>query len=230
MTPNQFQSMKPNRAKALMLAKHEISTLVYNAIQLEDINFTLPEVQTILDGITIGGQKLSDQNITANQGKAWQELFLLVKNDEFRVDTETAFKLHDLAGREEALEWGKFRTGGVLIAGTEYTPPSANQLPDAFEAMVKDMETLDDIYDRAIHVFLTMARNQFFWDVNKRMGRFMMNGILLNAGYPVINLPASRRLEFNQLMLAFYPSNNQQPMNRFLRSCLDPRVIEIMAE
>jgi len=100
MTPNQFQSMKPNRAKALMLAKHEISTLVYNAIQLEDINFTLPEVQTILDGITIGGQKLSDQNITANQGKAWQELFLLVKNDEFRVDTETAFKLHDLAGRK----------------------------------------------------------------------------------------------------------------------------------
>ena len=135
MTPNQFQSMKPNRAKALMLAKHEISTLVYNAIQLEDINFTLPEVQTILDGITIGGQKLSDQNITANQGKAWQELFLLVKNDEFRVDTETAFKLHDLAGREEAFEqgWncGKFRTGGVLIAGTEYTPPSASQLPDA---------------------------------------------------------------------------------------------------
>jgi len=35
--------------------------------------------------------------------------------------------------------------------------------------MVKNMATLDDIYDRAIHVFLTMARNQFFWDVNKRM-------------------------------------------------------------
>lgn len=213
-----------------MLAKHEISTLVYNAIQLEDINFTLPEVQTILEGITIGGRKLTDQNITANQGKAWQALFTLVKNDEFKVDTQTAFKLHDLAGREEALEWGKFRTGGVLIAGTDYTPPAASQLTEAFESMIRDMETQDDIYDRAIHVFLTMARNQFFWDVNKRMGRFMMNGVLLEAGYPVINLPASRRLEFNQLMLDFYPTGNQQPMNQFLRSCLDPRVIEIMAE
>ncbi|MCA1785823.1 MAG: Fic family protein [Desulfobacteraceae bacterium] len=35
-----------------------------------------------------------------------------------------------------------------------------------------------DVYDRAIHFFLTMARNQFFYDVNKRMGRFIMNGLL----------------------------------------------------
>lgn len=230
MTPTQFQLMKPNRAKALMLAKHEISTLVYNAIQLENINFTLPEVQTILDGITIGGRKLSDQNITANQGNAWQELFAMVKNNLFKVDTDTAFKLHMIAEHEEALEWAKFRSGGVLIAGTDYTPPPASQLPGEFANMVAEMEQINDIYDRAIHVFLGMARNQFFWDVNKRMGRFMMNGILLEAGYPVINLLASRRLEFNELMLEFYPSGNQQPLNRFLRSCLNPRVIGIMAE
>ncbi len=72
-----------------------------------------------------------------------------------------------------------------------------------------------DIYDQAIFVFLTMARTQFFYDVNKRMGRFMMNGLLLDAGFPVINLPASRQLEFNRLMMDFYASGEQQPMNTF---------------
>ena len=62
------------------------------------------------------------------------------------------------------------------------------------------------------------------------MGRFMMNGLLLNAGFPAINLPAKRRLEFNRLMLTYYESGEQQPMNTFLRSCLDERVIKIMQE
>ena len=58
----------------------------------------------------------------------------------------------------------------------------------------------------------------------------MMNGVLLDAGYPAINLPAKRQLEFNQLMLAFYTSGDEGAMNQFLRSCLDERVIDIMSE
>ena len=62
------------------------------------------------------------------------------------------------------------------------------------------------------------------------MGRFMMNGFLLSNGFPAINLPAKRQLEFNRLMLAFYTSGEQHAMNSFLRSCLDEKVINIMKE
>ena len=89
---------------------------------------------------------------------------------------------------------------------------------------------MDNIFDRAIYVFLQMARNQFFYDVNKRMGRFMMNGILLEAGYPVINLPAKYQREFNQLMLQFYESGNDTAMITFMKSCLDSKLIIIMSE
>jgi Fic family protein len=75
-----------------------------------------------------------------------------------------------------------------------------------------------------------MARSQFFYDVNKRMGRFIMNGLLLSNGYPAINLPAKRQLEFNQLMLNFYDTGDQKSMNAFMRSCLDDRLIKIMKE
>lgn len=222
--------MKPNKAKAMMLAKRQLAEFVCDAVNLEGINFTLPEVQTLLDGITVGGHSITDQQITLNQAKAWKTLFEWVKQDQFEISIEKSCALHQIAAKEEALDWGRFRTGGVTIAGTDYMPPKADLLPGLFEKMCNDANALSDIYDRAIHFFLTMARCQFFYDVNKRMGRFVMNGYLLSHGYPAINLPASRQLEFNRLMLDFYNSGKQKEMNSFLRSCLDKRVMEIMEE
>lgn len=222
--------MVPNQGKALMLAKRQLSELVCDAVNLEGINFTLPEIQTLLDGVTVGGHKVSDQQVALNQADGWRTLFKWIEQDQFDVSIEKACELHAIVGKEEALKWGSFRTGSVTIAGTNYMPPKPDRLPDLFNAIVKEMHQLPDIYDQAIHIFLSMARNQFFYDVNKRMGRFMMNGLLLNNGYPAINLPAIRQLEFNRLMIPFYESGNQTPMNTFLRSCFDERIIEIMRE
>lgn len=62
-----------NKNKALMLAKREIAVFVHDAVALEGIHFTLPEIQTLLEGITVGGYKLSDQQIAVNKN-----LFLVV--------------------------------------------------------------------------------------------------------------------------------------------------------
>ena len=220
----------PNQDKALMLAQREVAVFVYDAVQLEGINFTLPEIQTLLQGITVGGHKLAEQQIAVNQGNAWRYLFTSIKNKTFALTRDYICQLHHIAAKEEALEWGRFRTGQVTIAGTSYIPPDAQKLPQLFQAMIEEIKGIEDIYEQAITVFLLMARNQFFYDVNKRMGRFVMNGILLDAGYPAINVPASRQLEFNQLMLDFYQSNNKKNMIAFMLSCLDDRIIKIMSE
>jgi len=62
------------------------------------------------------------------------------------------------------------------------------------------------------------------------MGRFMMNGLLLSAGMPAINLPVKRKEEFNRLMLDFYRSDDVVPMTQFMKSCLSPQIIKIMSE
>ena len=223
-------NMKPNRAKAIMLAKRQLSEFVCDAVNLEGINFTLPEIQTLLDGITVGGHKVADQQIAINQADTWRRIFELLEKDQFEISLEQVCALHRIAAKEEALEWGKLRAGGVTIAGVDTLPPPAADLPDLFEKMVDKASKIADIYDRAIHFFLTMARCQFFYDVNKRMGRFVMNGLLLDSGFPAINLPAKRQLEFNQLMLVFYKTGDEKEMNTFLRSCLDKRIVEIMKE
>ncbi len=218
-------NMQPNLRLAKFLTIRDIPALVYDAVNLEGIAITLPEVQALLDGVTVGGYTISDQNIVLNQAATWKYLLRLIDKKEFSFSSEIALQLHEIAAREEAFEWGVFRSGNVSISGTDYTPPKAEELPLLWQDLEKSLQTIPDIYDKAITAFLQMARNQFFWDVNKRTGRFMMNGILLAAGYPVINLPVRRQLEFNQGMLSFYLSNEMDEMNAFLRSCLDERIV-----
>ncbi len=223
-------NIKPNVEKALFFAKRQLAELVYDAVNLEGIHFTLPEVQTLLEGITVGGHRLSDERITLNQAAAWKFLFDSIQNDAFSLEQNYAWQLHAIAAEHEALEWGKFRSGNVTISGTDYLPPPAEQLPSLWNNMINDAKKIMAPFTQAIFIFLQMARIQFFYDVNKRMGRFMMNGLLLSQGYPAINLPAKRQLEFNTLMLAFYSDGDTQPMTEFMLTCLSAELIKIMSE
>jgi Fic family protein len=229
MTEN-YWNMKPNKPMAIQMAKRQLPEFVHDAVNLEGINLTLPEIQTLLDGVTIGGHKLSDVQITLNQAKAWKALFEMVEKNSFELSAETVCNLHTIAAEGEALTHGKFRYTSVFITGTDYTPPDAEKLSGLFNEMVEQANKIEDVYERAFYVFLHMARNQYFFDVNKRTGRFMMNGLLLDAGFPAVNVPAKRQMEFNQKMIDFYKNNNMGPMNDFLRSCLDKKLIDIMEE
>ncbi|WP_440615690.1 Fic family protein [Cysteiniphilum sp. 6C5] len=227
-----LKEIKPNRQKALFLAKRQLAEFVYDAVNLEGIHYTLPEVQTLLDGVTVGGHKLSDQRIALNQADAWHYLFQNIQNNTFSLEQSFVCQLHFEAAKEEALSWGEFRTGQVTISGTDYMPPKADVLADLWQKIIFDYHNSEGLvlYQQAIGLFLDMARIQFFYDVNKRMGRFMMNGILLDRGYPAINLPVKHQLEFNTLMLDFYQTGNKTAMTAFMLSCLDNKLIEIMSE
>ena len=224
--------MIPDQKKVLHVADCQLSQWVCDAVNLEGIDYTLSQVQAILRGKFSQKYSLSDQTITLNQAHAWQFLFSAIQSNEFSLSKAFVCQLHDIAAKEEALTWGGFRQGDVTIAGTDYRPPASNTLDAHWQSVVFDTAHLsvDQCYKKAIGLFLDMARLQFFYDVNKRMGRFMMNGILLSCGYPAINLPAKRQLQFNQLMLDFYQNQDKKPMTDFMLSCLDPHLVSLMSE
>lgn len=123
----------PNRQKALFFAQKQLSELVCDAVNLEGIHYTLPEIQTLLDGITVGGHKFNDERIALNQADAWKFLFKAIQHDQFNLNIEFVCQLHAIAAKEEALTAGQFRSGQVTIAGTSYMPPPASELPQAWQ-------------------------------------------------------------------------------------------------
>lgn len=182
---------------------------------LEGNPITWPEVKTLMDGVSIGGHKLSDVEQILNLQRAWTTLVTLVQDKKFSLTKEVFLKINALVVFEESLEWGVFRNGPVSIAGTSYKPPAWNRLPEIFDRGLSFIRSLDHPIERALVFSLWTAREQFFWDGNKRTGRIMMAGELLRNGFDAISIPNVRKEEYNRKMVRFYDTGNATEMLDF---------------
>lgn len=206
---------------------------VWDASTLEGNPFTYPEVKTLLDGITVGGRKVSDHQQVLNLAASAKQLLNLVRLNQFRTDKPTFASLHALVARDEALEWGHFRGEGEETSYTPnvglgvhgaYTPlatsKGAPELNLVFTNAVRQMERdLHNPFEKAAAFFLFGALQQFYFDGNKRTSRLMMNGILLSAGIDAISVPAAKAQEFNEKMVQFYVTKDASEMMCFLVDC-----------
>ena len=204
---------------------------VWDASVLEGNPFTFPEVKTLLDGVTVGGRKVSDQEQILNLAESAKRLLAMVKSSQFELSKPVFTELNGLVARNESLEWGMFRGEG---RETHYTPdvglgelgrhtplptlPGAPELNRVFSEGVVALQACEP-FERALAFFLFGALQQFFFDGHKRTSRFMMNGVLMSHGIDAISVPAAKAQEFNEKMARFYLSKDASEMMDFLVGC-----------
>lgn len=207
---------------------------VWDAAVLEGNPFTYPEVKTLLDGVTVGGRKLSDQEQIVNLAESSRFLLSLVKSVKFTFDKQTCCHLHGIIARNEALEWGHFRGEGDETNYTpdvglgehgRYTPlatlKGAPELNRSFELALSVLnDYVGSAFEKALVFFMHGALQQYFFDGNKRTSRAMMNGILMSHGIDAISIPAACVQEFNEKMVHFYLTKDASEMMRFLSGLL----------
>jgi len=218
--------------QAVWLYQRSLSEFVWDAAVLEGNPFTYPEVQTLMDGITVGGRKLSDERQVANLAEAAKELAALVKSGHFALDKPTSDRLQYLIARDEALEAGHFRGEGALTLTPgvnlgehgRYLPPNTEPGGENLRRIhSQGLEAIQagiaDPFEQALAYFLFASLQQFYFDGNRRTGRSMMNGHLMSHGIDAISVPAARRLEFNAGMVDFFRTRHATAMFGFLASC-----------
>ena len=206
---------------------------VWDAGVLEGNPFTFPEVKTLLDGITVGGHRISDEEQILNLAESSQHLLSLVKQGTFLLTKETFCRLNAIVSRNEALEWGHFRDEGPEHSYTPrvalgpsgfYTPlattPGAPELNRVFD---QGLRALGDLapFEQGLAFLLFGALHQFFFDGNKRTARLMMNGLLMSHGIDAISIPAASAQRFHATMVGFYTSKDGTPMMQFLVECFE---------
>lgn len=204
---------------------------VWDASVLEGNPLTLREVTAVLDGVIVGGRRLTDQEQILNLAQASKHLLTLVKSGQFALSKTVATEINALVARNESLEWGVFRGEGQETHYTpnvglgehgHYTPlptmPHAPELNRVFTQAVQAVMQCEPL-ERALAFFLFGALGQFFFDGNKRTARFMMNGVLMTNGIDAISVPAAKAGEFNEAMVRFYLSKDATEMMAFLVSC-----------
>ncbi|WP_129664778.1 cell filamentation protein Fic [Phytoactinopolyspora endophytica] len=210
-----------------------LAEFIWDASVLEGNPFTYPEVQTLLDGITVGGHKLSDERQVLNLADSAKELRELVIGGSFTLDKATSDYLHAIVARDEAFDAGFFRgegeeqrlTPGVALG--EYgrylppeTEPGGENLRRIHAAgLVALTDGIESVFEQALVYFLFGALQQFYFDGNKRTARYMMNGHLMSHGIDAISIPAARAREFNARMVDFYRHKDASVMIAFLTDC-----------
>lgn len=198
--------------QSVFLAKKKWDENVYCGMRMENRAVTYPQTKTILEGVNVLNVQLDDIQAILNMRDAWRYLLDTV-NEPLTLAYICA--LNGFIARNEALAWGKLRTGSVGISGTEYMPP----VPSAEEAE-KDLSNLmnrdSSATEKALTVFLWGARGQLFWDGNKRTSMTAANKILVSAGAGILTVTDRHMEEFNTLLLDFYNTGEGERLKRFL--------------
>lgn len=198
--------------KSLFLAKKKWDENVYCGMRMESRNITFPQTKTILQGINVPSVQLDDIQAVLNMRDAWR--FLLSTMGE-PVSFEYWCKLNEYIARNEALEWGKLRTGTVGISGTDFIPPvPAEDQTRAALAAILNADTTSTA--KALEAFVWGARGQFFWDGNKRTSMTLANKILVSSGTGFLTITDKHMEQFNTLLLDYYNTGSSEELTDFL--------------
>jgi len=120
--------------------------------------------------------------------------------------------LNAFIARNEALVWGKLRTGR---AGTDYTPP----VPDEAQVRAELAEITESdatATSKALALFAWGTRSQLFRAGNKRTGLAAANKLLLASGAGMLTIREADMMEFNVHLLHWYDAGDAEPLTDYL--------------
>lgn len=183
-----------NKSQSLFLAKKGQIKNIYCGMKMENRAVTLDQTRAILNGVNVPNVQLDDIQAILNMRDAWKFLLNTVSET---ITFEYWCKLNEYIARNEALEWGKLRTGNVGISGTDYVPPipEKEQVITTLEDIVSDKGMTAT--DKALEVFTWGTRGQYFWDGNKRTSLMLANKILISAGAGIMTITDKYMEQFN---------------------------------
>ena len=199
--------------QSLFLAKKKWDENVYCGMKMENRAVTFPQTQTILNGVNVPNVQLDDIQAILNMRDAWKFLLGTVNEE---VTFEYWCKLNEYIARNEALEWGKLRTGIVGISGTDYEPPIPNK-EKTIEELKSILSTSNaSATDKALEAFVGGTRGQFFWDGNKRTSLMLSNKILVSSGSGIMTITDKYMEQFNTILLNYYNTGKNEELKQFL--------------
>lgn len=195
----------------IFLAKKMSVNNIYSNARIEGCNVTFPETETILNGVNVPNLKLDDIQCILNLRDAWKYVIATIEE---KFDLDYICKINEYVARNESLQWGKLRTGKVLISGTEYVP----NIPEEKEVRkkLKEILEIENVTTKAIQYMLYGMRSQLFWDGNKRTSMIAANKILIQNGKGILMVQDKDLKEFSQLLTEYYDTNQSKKIEGFL--------------
>ena len=207
----------------IFLAKRNIIDSIWKSANLEGVAVTFPDTQNIVEGTSISGYSIDEQNIILNLRDAW---YFVLDNIDYPIDWQFYSKINKEVGeRKIIINAGVIRKSPVKIGGTTWMPdiPDLDILKEKMNEILNQDKSITEI---ALDLMLYTLRSQTFLDGNKRTSMLLANKLLIENGKGILSIPNELKNDFGKLLIEFYETNNSEKIKSFLyENCIDGLIL-----
>lgn len=202
----------------------------YNSNAIEGSTLTLKETSLVLQGITINKKPLKEHLEAIGHKDAFYYVCDLVR--EKTPLTESIIKqIHSLVLVAEPQDRGVYRKLPVRILGANHTPPQPYLVPKQMEDLIinyKKWIKTKNIVEVVSLLHLNFEFIHPFIDGNGRTGRLLVNLVLMQNGFPPIDIKFSDRQRYYDCFEDFAISNKPTAMIDLISDLLIQRLKEYL--
>ncbi len=196
----------------------------YNSNALEGNTLTLRETALVLEGVTIDKKPLKEHLEAVGHRDAFLYVQQLV-SDKVLISEKVVKDVHSLVlmGRPE--DKGVYRSIPVRIMGAFHEPPQPYLVPVQMEQLVAGQKTeRRHPIENAAVFHLEFEGIHPFIDGNGRTGRLILNLMLMQCGYPPINVKFTDRRRYHDCFDSFYKEKTAAPIVTMVAEYLQERL------
>ncbi len=200
--------------------------MTYNSNAIEGNTLTKKETYLVISqGITVKGKPLKDHLEAHDHYEALEYVYELVKHEKRLTLSEHLIRsLHQLVVKKSDSEIaGTYRTGAVIITGSDHIPPDPSKVPELMHKLIKDFKKQEkELHpiELAALIHHKLVNIHPFFDGNGRTARLVMNIILMRKGYPLTIILKNDRQRYYR-MLEQADKDNMNEYTRFIAQSVE---------
>ncbi len=182
--------------------------LSWKSSKIEGNTYSLIDTEILIkENKEASGHKKEEAIMILNHKRAL-DCILDQRSNFKRLNVGKIESIHDLI--VEGLNVGKgIRKEPVGITGTKYMPlDNQHQIREAMEKMIKTLNNMQNVFDKALFAIVALSYIQPFEDGNKRTARLLSNALLLANDACPLSFRNVNEADYKKALIVFFEQNN----------------------
>ena len=200
----------------------------YNSNAIEGNTLTLKETALALEGVTVDQKPLKDHLEAVGHRDAFLYVAELVSK-KTQISEGVIRDIHSLVLIDRPEDRGVYRRIPVKIMGAFREPPQPYLVPVQMERLIAGLarDKRHDIEKTALF-HLNFEGVHPFIDGNGRTGRLLINLMLMQAGYPPVNVKFADRKRYYACFESYYRDYDASPMIEMVAEYIKERLAQML--
>ena len=200
----------------------------YNSNAIEGNALTLQETALALEGVTIDKKPLKDHLQAVGHRDAFLCVVSLV-SDRVPISERIIRQIHSLVLIDRPEDKGVYRRIPVKMMGALHEPPQPHLVPVQMDRLVSDLSKDNrHTIETAATFHLNFEEIHPFIDGNGRTGRLILNLMLMQAGYPPIDVKFADRRKYCACFDSYYRDDDASPMVNMVGEYIKERLLQYL--